>query len=215
MSDMQHFCPIAPGAAMDVKMDTKQRRDDPRVARTRARALETTLELAAESGLHACTFEAVSERSGIARSTLYRHWSNQSELVTDALVSQDHEGEHVIHDTGNLRDDMLIQMLGLRRELESSTWGAMVPQLVAAASTDPDLSDILRKGSDHYLSIDAEIIERAQERGEVATDIDATHAALLFSAPIFYKYFMARHPVDGKWITSHVDAIVGLLLQHH
>ena len=183
------------------------------MARTRARALEATLELAAESGIHACTFDAVSERSGIARSTLYRHWSNQSELVTDALESQDVD-EHVAPDTGSLRDDMLIHMLGLGRELESSTWGAMAPQLVAAASTDPELSDILRKGSDHYLRIDAEIIERAQERGEVASDIDSTHAALLFSAPIFYRYNMDRHPVDGRWITSHVDAIVGLLRHH-
>ena len=193
--------------------DTKQRRDDPRVARTRARALEAALELAAESGLHACTFDAVSERSGIARSTLYRHWSNQTELVMEALESQDVE-EHVAHDTGSLRDDMLIHMLGLGRQLEGSTWGAMVPQLVAAASTDPDMSDILRKGSEYYLSIDAEIIERAQERGEVATDIDSTHVALLFSAPIFYRYFMARHPIDGRWITSHVDATVGLLRPH-
>ena len=193
-------------------MATKQRRNDPRMARTRARALEATLELAAESGLHACTFDAVSERSGIARSTLYRHWSNQSELVMDALESQD--VEHVAHDTGSLRDDMLIHMLGLGRELEGSTWGAMVPQLVAAASTDPDMSDILRKSSEYYLRVDAEIIERAQKRGEVAADIDSTHVALLFSAPIFYRYFLARQPVDGRWITSHVDAIVGLLRQH-
>ncbi len=192
--------------------DTKQRRDDPRMARTRARAMEATLELAAESGLHACTFDAVSERSGIARSTLYRHWSNQSELVTDALQSQDMDA-HVAHDTGSLRDDMLIHMLELGRQLEGSTWGAMVPQLVAAAATDPHMSDILRKGSEYYLSIDAEIIERAKERGEVATDIDSTHAALLFSAPVFYRYHLARQPVDCRWITSHVDAIVGLLRQ--
>ena len=192
---------------------TKQRKDDPRMARTRARALEATLELAAESGLHSCTFDAVSERSGIARSTLYRHWRNQTELVMEALQSQDVE-EHVAHDTGSLRDDMLIHMLGLGRDLEGSTWGAMVPQLVAAASTDPDMSDILRKGSVYYLRIVAEIVERAQERGEVATDIDSTHVALLFSAPIFYRYFMARQPVDGRWITSHVDAVVGLLRPH-
>ncbi len=195
-------------------MDTKQRRDDPRMARTRARAFEATLELAAESGLHACTFDAVSERSGIARSTLYRHWSNPSELVTQAILSQDVE-EHVAHDTGSLRDDMLIHMLRLGREIESSTWGAMVPQLVAAASTDPDMSDILRKGSVYYLRIVAEIVERAQERGEVAADIDSTHVALLFSAPIFYRYFMARQPVDGRWVTSHVDSIMGLLRPHN
>jgi len=190
--------------------DTKDWKDDPRVARTRARAFEATLELAAEFGLHACTFDAVSERSSIARSTLYRHWSNPSELVMEALESQD-LGEHVAQDTGSLRDDMLILLIGAEQELESSTWGAMVPQLVAAAATDPDMSDMLRKGSDYYLGIIAEIIERAQERGEIATDIDSTHLALLFSAPIFYRYFMARQPVDGRWITSHVDAIVGLV----
>jgi len=90
----------------------------------------------------------------------------------------------------------------------------MVPQLVAAASTNPNMSDILRKGSVYYLGIVAEIVERARERGEVATDIDSTHVALLFSSPIFYRYFMACQPVDGRWITSHVDAIVGLLRQH-
>ena len=190
--------------------DSKDWRDDPRVGRTRARAFEATLELAAESGLHACTFDAVSERSGIARSTFYRHWSNPSELVTQALLSQDVE-EHVAHDTGSLRDDMLIQMIRLGREIESSTWGAMAPQLMAAASTVPDMSDILEKGSAYYLRIVAGIVERAQERGEVAKDIDPSHVALLFSAPIFYRYFMARQPVDGRWITSHVDAIVALL----
>ena len=118
----------------------------------------------------------------------------------DALQSQD--VEHVAHDTGSLRDDMLIYLLGLGRDLEVTTWGAMVPQVVAAASIDPDMSVILRKGSDYYLSIIAEIIERAKERGEVAIDIDSTHVALLFSAPIFSRSFLARHPVDARWITS-------------
>ncbi len=193
--------------------DSKDWRDDPRVARTRARAFEAVLQLGAESGLHACTFDAVSERSGIARSTLYRHWSNQAELVMEALESQELE-EHVAHDTGSLRDDMLILLIGAEQELENSTWGALVPQLVAAAATDPDMSDMLRKGSDYYLGIIAEVVERAQERGEVARDIDAAHVALLFSAPIFYRYFMARYPVDGRWITSHVDAIMRLLRQN-
>ena len=105
-------------------------------------------------------------------------------------------------------------MLELGRNLEGSTWGAMGPQLMAAASTDPNMADKLREGSDYYVSIMAKIIERAQERGEVATDIDATHATLLFLAPVFYRYYMARHPVDERWITSHVDTIVGLFRKH-
>jgi len=59
----------------------------------------------------------------------------------------------------------------------------------------------------------AEIIERAQQRREIATDIDGPQI-VFFSALVFYRYFMARHPVDGRWITSHVDAIVRLLRQN-
>ncbi len=192
-------------------MDTKQESENPRIARTRARAMEATLELAAEAGLHACTFDAVSERSGISRSTLYRHWSNPSELVIEALKSQD--VEHITPDTGSLRDDMLVIMLGLGRELEDSIWGAMAPQLVAAASIDPDMSALLQKDSEDYSSIEFGVIERAKERGEVASDLDSAHAVLLFSAPIFYRYLLARQPVDGRWITSHVDKVVELLSQ--
>jgi AcrR family transcriptional regulator len=116
-----------------------QHKSNPRIARTRARVLEATLELAADSGLQACTFDAVSERSGVARSTLYRHWSNQAELVMEAIQSQ--EVKRVAPNTGNLRDDMLNAMLELGRGLEDSLWGGMVPQLVAAAYIDPEMSN--------------------------------------------------------------------------
>ena len=201
---MQQTCPII----LEAMTDTRQAGDDPRVTRTRAHALEVTLELAADSGLHACTFDAVSERSGIARSTLYRHWANQSELVMDALTCQ--QVERVSPDTGSLRDDMLGAMLGLGHALEDSTWGAMLPQLVAAASIDSDMRAIQNEHAEYHQSIDVEIIERAMARGEVAPDTDTAHAALLFHAPIFSRYLQGQ-PIDARWITSHVDKTVALL----
>ncbi len=193
-------------------VDAKQKKINPRVARTRASALEATLELAADSGMQACTFDAVSERSGVARSTLYRYWSNRYELVMDALEGQ--SLERVAPDTGNLRDDMLSAMLELRHWLVDSTWGAMVPQLMAAAAIDPDMGAIQERNARYHLGIDSEIIERAKARGEIDTDIDSAHAALLFSAPIFYQKLHARQPIDARWITSHVDKIVALLRRH-
>lgn len=191
--------------------DKKQNNINPRIARTRARVLEATLELAADSGLQACTFDAVSERSGVARSTLYRHWSSQAELVMEAIESQ--EVERVAPDTGNLRDDMFTAMLELGRGLEHSLWGAMVPQLVAAAYIDPEMSDIQRKNAEYHQAIDVEIIERAITRGEIPVDTDSAHAALLFVAPIFYRKVIARQPIDAQWIAAHVDKTVSLLRQ--
>ena len=190
-------------------MTTKQRTDDPRIARTRSRAMEATLEIAAESGLHACTFEAVSERSGIARSTLYRHWSNQSQLVVDALESQDID--FVAPDTGNLRDDMLSCVLGLGHALEHSVWGAMLPQLVAAASIDPEMRAIQKERHAYYMSAYIEIVERAKARGEVPPDTDSVHVATLFTAPVFTRYLESIEPIDARWITAHVDKTAALL----
>jgi AcrR family transcriptional regulator len=191
-------------------MQAQQHRSDlSQTARTRERAMAATLELAAESGISACTFEAVSERSGVARSTLYRHWKTASELVFDAIKSQ--SIERVAADTGTLRDDMLHWMLELGRALEGSAWGAMVPQLVAAASTDPDMEAIQRRNSEYHRNIDIEIVERAKRRGEIDAGIDSHHAAVMFTAPIFYRRLVSRQPIDARWITSHVDRTVALL----
>ncbi len=186
--------------------------DDPRIARTRQHAMKATLELLAESGLQGCTFETVSERSGVARSTLYRHWNNKSELLMDALKG--HVIERVAPDTGNLRDDMLTAMLELGHALQHTTWGAMVAHLMAAAAINPDVAEIQHAASDYHLSIDSDIIRRAIDRGEIADTIDPEHTALLFSAPIFYRHLFYRQTTNAKWITAHIDKTVTLLNPH-
>ena len=156
------------------------------------------------------TFEGVSERSGVSRSTLYRHWSDKSGLLMDALESQ--VVERVAPDTGNLRDDMLTAMLELGQALQQTTWGSMVAQLMAAAAIDPDVARIQRAASDYHVGIDSNIIKRAIKRGEVAENIDPEHAALLFSAPIFYRHLFSRQTTDARWITAHIDETVALLM---
>ena len=183
--------------------------DDPRVVRTRQHALRAALDLVAESGLQGCTFETVSERCGVARSTLYRHWDNKSELIMDALRSQ--LVERVSPDTGNLRDDMLTAMLHLGRALQNTAWGSVVAQLMAAARLDPDMARIQQADSEYNTGIDMEIITRAITRGEVADDLDPKHTALLFSAPIFYRHLFDRQSISAKWITAHVDTVAALV----
>ena len=78
---------------MEPMSKTPPDNDDPRIARTRQHALHAALELVAESGLSGYTFETVSERSGISRSTLYRHWDNKSESNPAlALGARIHQG---------------------------------------------------------------------------------------------------------------------------
>ena len=183
--------------------------NDPRIRRTRQHAMLAALELFAESGIQSCTFENISERSGISRSTLYRHWDDKSQLLKDALKSQ--LIERAAPDTGNLRDDMLSAMLELGQALEHTTWGAMVAQLMAAAAVDPDVAEIQQAAADYHTSVDVGIIRRAIERNELPDSVDPEHVALLFSAPIFYRHLFHQKTATAKWITGHIDKTVALL----
>ena len=184
-------------------------KDDPRIARTRQYALDAALELIAESGVQGSTFDTVSQRSGVSRSTLYRHWNNKSELLVDAFKSQ--VVERVAPDTGNLRDDMLTAMLELGQALQNTTWGTMVAQLMAVAAIDPEVAKIQQETSDYHIAIDSSIIKRAIKRGEIAEHIDPEHIAVLFSAPIFYQHLFTTEGASANWITTHIDQTIALL----
>ena len=58
---------------------------DPRVERTRRVVLDATIELIVEGGFTAVTIEAVAARSGVAKSTIYRHWPGRVELMHAAF----------------------------------------------------------------------------------------------------------------------------------
>ena len=53
--------------------------------RGQAQRVDPTLALLAERGITATTIEAVAERSGVAKTTIYRQWDRQPELVLDAI----------------------------------------------------------------------------------------------------------------------------------
>src|ERR1700746_23694 len=78
---------------------------DPRVLVSRERVLTTTLDLLTEAGLDELTIDEISRRSGVAKTTIYRHWPNRSALVIDACLRMT-DGEEMPPDTGSLEGDV-------------------------------------------------------------------------------------------------------------
>jgi AcrR family transcriptional regulator len=71
----------------------------------RAKLLEAARELVAEGGPAAVTVDAVAKRSGVAKTTLYRHFENGHDLIITAL--RDLPASIETPDTGDLRDDLV------------------------------------------------------------------------------------------------------------
>lgn len=68
---------------MAAPSDGAQRGGDPRIQRSKESVLAAALHLFVSGGPRAVTVDAVSERSGVAKTTIYRHWPDRAHLLAD------------------------------------------------------------------------------------------------------------------------------------
>src|SRR5664280_783734 len=95
-----------------------RRRPGGRSARVRAAVLEATLDQLAESGYDGLSFEAVAVRAGVHKTTLYRRWSDRTDLVLDAMLELSSQTVPV-PDFGSVRADLLAIARGIAGNLSS------------------------------------------------------------------------------------------------
>src|SRR5438094_8033869 len=93
-----------------------KRRPGGRRARIRQAVLDAAFAELGEKGYGGLSIEAVAQRSGVAKTTVYRRWPTRNELVADALDSRSDRYEPV-PDTGSLRGDLTQFCAGARSRL--------------------------------------------------------------------------------------------------
>lgn len=176
---------------------------DPRRARTQACVLESTVELLMEEGCERMTLDAVAERSGVARSTIYRNWEDRSALIMEAVNCALPAGTE--HDTGTLKGDLSEMGEHLASMLTEGTLGKLLPSLVGAASFDPSLAARLQAFGTSRSAHVRSAFERAIVRGEISHhDIDGRSER--FSSPFFTRFLMYGRPLDADFIQRQVAA---------
>ena len=114
---------------------------DPRVLVSRERVLTATLDLLTETGLGELTIDDISRRSGVAKTTIYRHWANRSALVIDAC-SRMTDGQQAPPDTGSLEGDLRAILADIADLLGTARWSSILPSIVDAAEHDPEFAGI-------------------------------------------------------------------------
>jgi AcrR family transcriptional regulator len=183
---------------------------DPRVLVSRERVLTTTLDLLTETGLGELTIDDISRRSGVAKTTIYRHWPNRSALVIDAC-SRMTGGEQAPPDTGSLDGDLRAILTNIADLLGTARWSSILPSIVDAAEHDPEFAGIHRKIQHGHAAPLRAALDRAALRGEIppAADRNAIAAALL--GPLFYRRWFSREQIDAEFVEMIIrSAITGL-----
>jgi AcrR family transcriptional regulator len=181
----------------------------PRVEGDReAEILDATLEILASSGYDRLTMDAVAAAAKASKATLYRRWETKAELVVDALTRAKGAPKVDVVDTGSLREDL--------RALACSEGGfnddrviAVMASVITALHRDQEFADLFHE---RFVSVKLaqarQVYERAQQRGEIAPEVDLDLLAPTLGAVILHRAFVLRLPVDDATVQRIIDEIV-------
>ena len=152
--------------------------------------IQATLELLVESGYRSLTMEAVRDRAGIGKATIYRRWSSKEELVRDAIVFV--HDDFVAPDTGSLRGDYEGMARAVVAAAQKAGAATFMPRLLGDAANDPELHAIFYE---HLVAPRRRqtriVLERAIARGELRDDLDVELMMDLFAGPVVYRLIIS------------------------
>jgi AcrR family transcriptional regulator len=177
-----------------------------RSERVRRLVLATTADLVAEVGVERTSIDEIASRSGVAKSTIYRHFASKQALVVEAVHACTYIP--VVTDTGSLRDDLISCFSGMTKASYEGRLGDMMLSLMDAAQRDPELGRLVRAQADQRRRFATNVLERAVARGELAEDVDIDLLVTLMSGPLVYTKLVRRQRVTEELVASVVDHVL-------
>jgi len=177
-----------------------------RSQRARQAVLDATADLVAEVGVERTTIDEIASRSGVAKTTIYRHFSSKQALVVEAVHACTHIP--VVTDTGSLRDDLISCFSGTTKASYDGRLGDMMLSLMDAAQRDPELGRLVRAQTDQRRRFATEVIERAVSRGDLPADVDVDLLVTLVAGPLIYTKLVRRQRVTDELVAAVVDSVL-------
>jgi AcrR family transcriptional regulator len=180
---------------------------DPRVVLSRERVLTATLELMTETGLGGLTIDDVSKRSGVAKTTIYRHWPNRTALVIDACLRMT-DGDDEPPDTGSIEDDVWTILTNLATLLVTARWASILPSIVDAAERDPEIAEVHSRLQLWHAAPLRAALERAVLRGEIPAEADLSSIAAALLGPLYFRRWFSREPINESFVEVIVHGVL-------
>jgi AcrR family transcriptional regulator len=183
---------------------------DPRIERTRRVVKQMALEELAARGYGAFTIEAVARRSGVAKSTIYRHWPGKLALVADALETlnvQPTRGETPGRIVPLDRIDQLLRHLADAFRDPAIT--GCTPALIEAAEHDPEVRAFHHAYAAARREALVDAIADGVTEGSIPATVDPDTAAVAMAGAVIYRRVMTATPFDPADVPALITTVLG------
>jgi AcrR family transcriptional regulator len=179
---------------------------DKRVQRSKEAVLGVTYKLLSEGGIGGVSIDEVSRRSGVSKTTIYRHWPSRSALLLDACSKIGTPPE--VPDTGSLLGDVTALATHLADQLQNARWPAVLPSIIDAAERDSELAQLHAGLHGGLMRPFFAVLERAQKKGELEPRHRVSDVVAAIVGPLFYRRWFSKEPIDSHFVASVIRSIV-------
>lgn len=192
---------------MSPDLADRSRPGRPRSSEADVAILGATAELFTERGYAGVTVEAVADRAGVAKSTVYRRYPGKPELVL-AAVAHTLGGPPTLVATGDLEDDLVAALQRVRAKLASPDTAGAIPAAMVAAAQHPEFGRLHRRFVTDARSAVLDLVRAGIERGDVAADTDPEMLVDLLGGAVFYRVLNTGGAVDDDALRELVRRVV-------
>lgn len=160
-------------------------------------------------GLRGLTMQAVAQRAGVSKATLYRWWPDKAHLVLDAYRSKSARDIDAAAVVGDLRVDLAAHLGHIAYALHELDSARSVAAITLAAAAEGSFGALYRETllRERRRSL-LEVLLAARRRGQVRSSIDLEVAVDAAYGAIHHRLLLTRRPIDGPFVTALVEVLV-------
>jgi AcrR family transcriptional regulator len=197
---------MARPASFATARPARARREDPRVTQTRELVYAATIASLAEVGAARVSVELIAARSGVARSTIYRRWPDQSILYLEAFrqltqrTALPPSGEPIVDLENHLHE--------VRRSLNDPTHVAVLIAVLARVARDRSFAKLYREILDERHHQAATVVRAAIETGALRSDCDVTEVVVAAIAPLHYRSVVLHERLRERDVQAALEGVL-------
>jgi AcrR family transcriptional regulator len=183
-----------------------KRRGRQRSLSAQAAVLTATCELLEQKCLRQVTTEAIAQRSGVSKATIYKWWPNKALVALDAFTLRMTE-DVPTPDTGSALADFTAQLQSLVG-FYTSPAGRVFCQFIAEGQSDPGFLALFRE---RFLQSRRNAVrvmwQRGVDRGDIREGLDVEVVLDLIYGPVIFRLLAGHGPLNDREAASIVATV--------
>ncbi len=176
-----------------------------RTQKTRDAVLAAAYGVVSDLGYDGLTVEAIADRAGVHKTTIYRRWNTADDVLFDAVVAQ---AEDAI--PFSRTEDARADLVAMGKSVAANLVDPM-SRAVAAAILSGAPNDRLAELNDRFWTLRiagaAQIVEAAQDQGAVNPALNPANVVERIVGPIWFRSMTLRQAVDDTYVENLVSTL--------